>query len=318
LALIGQRPLLGHGYASYARELPEYLSEEMRHALADDNTFVRHAHNEFLEKTAEEGLVGLAIFLWLLGCVFYLGKQGMRNERWRPLIRVLIPGVAALLITNSFGIDLRLPAGRAGFFIILALIPGAARGLLRPRSYEWLLNSWQRRSAYLAGCLFLSGLISFQVVSPVLVGKSLKDHDSFFEAGKTDPAEELERLLSIQEQAGASPGLWQGIADQYAKLGEWQRAEESYRQCLSGYPANRIAALRLGNTVFNQGRLAEAEEIFHKLVSDDRNNAEAHFNLGYVYFCRKKTKQALRQFEIALAIDPKHAGAAALKARIVH
>jgi len=315
--LIKRRAILGHGYASFASELPAYLSEEMRQALSRDNTFVRHAHNEMLEKTAEEGLVGLAVFLWLIYCVFSLGKRSMRLEPWRPHVRVVLSGLTALLITNSLGIDMRLPAGRGMFFIMLALLPGQ-KGILLPRRLEWELNSRLARAGCLVACLCLSFLLTSQVTTPVLAGQRVDTSEDFFELGKAAASDDLQRLLSIRDRGGDSPNLFLGIGDQYARLGDWWRAEENYRECLTRDPESNIAALRLGNTVFNQGRLEDAEGIFYRLVSRDRYNAEAHYNLGYVLFCRKKTKQALMEFNQVLALDPEHAGAATLKARIIY
>ena len=72
LEMIKERPLWGHGFRSFSSIYPKFQSQIVRYerSLGLENAhdyyvpLVAHAHNDFLEFTAEWGLVGMfSIFL---------------------------------------------------------------------------------------------------------------------------------------------------------------------------------------------------------------------------------------------------------------
>jgi O-antigen ligase len=93
---IGERPFTGHGFGRGL--LRAELQEKLRRV--DRNLW--HAHNIFLDTALQTGLVGVALFLALLGAIL---REGWRNARsaddgMAACGAVLIAMVAGMLVRN--------------------------------------------------------------------------------------------------------------------------------------------------------------------------------------------------------------------------
>ena len=76
LKMIRQHPLMGVGANTFMKNYQRYKENpEYRNVVTSDYLY---AHNNFLHLTAEIGLLGLGVFLWLL---YRLFKQGVRIYR---------------------------------------------------------------------------------------------------------------------------------------------------------------------------------------------------------------------------------------------
>lgn len=72
--MISERPLFGIGPEVVKERYPIY-----RHPTAPRVT-VPHLHSTFLQRAAEQGLVGLAAYLWIMLAAFVLAFRGFRRE----------------------------------------------------------------------------------------------------------------------------------------------------------------------------------------------------------------------------------------------
>jgi len=75
------------------------------------------------------------------------------------------------------------------------------------------------------------------------------------------------------------------IADSYFRLGDYARAEQSFGRVLSLGGDDRLAGrsyYNLGNTLYFQGRLAEAIDAYEKALELDPDDEDARHNLEYV------------------------------------
>ena len=70
LRMLWQRPLLGVGPAQFIEEFRNFTSEGERGRLADDAPVRRAPHSAILGLAAEQGVLGLAAFGWLIYEVF--------------------------------------------------------------------------------------------------------------------------------------------------------------------------------------------------------------------------------------------------------
>lgn len=57
------------------------------------------------------------------------------------------------------------------------------------------------------------------------------------------------------------------------------------------------------------GKAEEARAIFEDCIKKDILKAESHYNLGLIYFETEDARKAVAQMELALKVEPKHAGA---------
>ena len=87
LKLIAEKPLLGHGTGSFAKEYGRIARSE--HLTA------KNPHNEFLMISVQLGLLGLLIYLGFLASQYYYAKKLPNKEKW------LAQGVLLSLIVTS-------------------------------------------------------------------------------------------------------------------------------------------------------------------------------------------------------------------------
>jgi tetratricopeptide (TPR) repeat protein len=66
-----------------------------------------------------------------------------------------------------------------------------------------------------------------------------------------------------------------------------------------------------GVLLFQQGQYSEAKKVFEQILEKDENNAEAHFQLGRVYFSRasmqRDIEEAVNEFEKAVNLNSENA-----------
>ncbi len=87
LKLIAEKPLLGHGTGSFAKEY-----ERIAHS---EPLKTKNPHNEFLMISVQLGLLGLLIYLGFLASQYYYAKKLPNEERW------LAQGLLLSLIVTS-------------------------------------------------------------------------------------------------------------------------------------------------------------------------------------------------------------------------
>ena len=51
-------------------------------------------------------------------------------------------------------------------------------------------------------------------------------------------------------------------------------------------------------------RYEEAEKEYREVIRINPDDAEAHYNLGFLYYVQKDYNKALQEFEIALKLSP--------------
>jgi O-antigen ligase len=98
------RPLLGWGFHQMPAELPRYVSEYKDKVL--------YPHNTYLELLVEEGMAGLALYLWLMWEMWRLGrgaipageKDGFLDSQFHRLWPILLAvyWVNAALVVMSY------------------------------------------------------------------------------------------------------------------------------------------------------------------------------------------------------------------------
>jgi O-antigen ligase len=101
-------PWLGRGLGSFNQVMPESRPTDYHRVGVSHNTI--HAHNEHLEWLAETGIVGLALFWWLLAAYAASALALIRSLRASPLFPVALGaalGPVALWIQSTFDVETR-------------------------------------------------------------------------------------------------------------------------------------------------------------------------------------------------------------------
>jgi len=89
----------------------------------------------------------------------------------------------------------------------------------------------------------------------------------------------------------------------------WPQAVEAYRRAVELAPRWLEAQINLGATLYQLGRMDEAEKVFRAAVEIDPENATVHFNLGCVLDELGQVTQAIVHLKRAVTIAPGYADA---------
>lgn len=127
IMMIKDHPLLGSGigtfkYNSLAYQA-EFFNQENNRSLYPYGVADK-AHNEYLQLWAELGIVGLAIFIWLIFNYFnYAIKllKKIKDNYYQGIVIGLMGAVVAVLIDGIVGFPLHLPATLVLFWLVLGL-----------------------------------------------------------------------------------------------------------------------------------------------------------------------------------------------------
>jgi O-antigen ligase len=122
LDIIGRRPLAGWGGGSFYTVYPAWRG--------DDQKFMDHAHNDYLEFAVDYGLVGLGLLAWFVVLCFLRAARGL-EDRGRPrrfgVSFAAVMAMAAMLIHATVDFSLQIPAN-AAWFLVLCLLPFTVHG----------------------------------------------------------------------------------------------------------------------------------------------------------------------------------------------
>ena len=125
--MIKDHPFLGLGLGNYKYNSLEYQArffEQGENRSLYSYGFATRAHNEYLQFWAELGMIGFAIFIWLIICYFNYGIRYLKNEKDKQMQGIIIGlmgSVVAVLVDAMFGFPLHLPATIVLFWLVIAL-----------------------------------------------------------------------------------------------------------------------------------------------------------------------------------------------------
>ncbi|XP_077373352.1 protein O-mannosyl-transferase TMTC3 [Festucalex cinctus] len=85
-----------------------------------------------------------------------------------------------------------------------------------------------------------------------------------------------------------------------------EEADQLYRQAISMRPDFKQAYISRGELLLKMNKLTEARDAYMRALELDRANADLWYNLAIVHIEMKEPSEALRNFEQALQLSPRH------------
>ena len=117
LRMFTHRPVWGWGLGTFPTVYPSYRSFYT-------NLFVNEAHNDYAQLLVETGLLGFALMLWFLICLYRNGLPTSRRWefKWdRAVSFAALLGCTGILFHSFVDFNLQIPANAALFYVLCGL-----------------------------------------------------------------------------------------------------------------------------------------------------------------------------------------------------
>ena len=140
LRMFFHRPVWGWGLGTFPTVYPSYRSFYT-------NLFVNEAHNDYAQLLVETGLLGFALMLWFLICLYRNGLPTSRRWefKWDGAVSLAaLLGCTGILLHSFVDFNLQIPANAALFYVLCGLAasgplaelskPGRSRAIRNERT----------------------------------------------------------------------------------------------------------------------------------------------------------------------------------------
>lgn len=320
--LIKARPVAGWGPGCFAAHQLEAQADWL--ARPENATFVhtagtpRHAHNDYLQLTAEAGLLGLAGLLIMLALWMSQAMLHLRRDRpdWAACAAA---AVAAILVQALVSFPLYRPLGCMMFWLFSAVaLP--AHGAASTRRVH--VRPWLGAVACAAAAVLLLS-VCWQSVRLLAAERHGKTGKGLAMAGQWERAlPAFDKALAMNPHH-AELMMNRGLAcfhtgqfraaidtllrscryerhvqthtvlgDAYARLGQTSEAEEEYARAMRLGPANTAPRFAYATFLKDSGRAVEARQEWQTVLELEPQNARALANLAAAAFNAGEHDQA--------------------------
>lgn len=306
-------PLVGVGADNFGQEFVRYRMQYAERNPSDPNLalgdygLAERAHNEYIQIAAELGIVGIAIFAFLLAGIVYSGIDLLRNfRRASPYAVAAFIGMGAFLASSLVtSYSFRMIQNGIAFFLVLAIAVGGTIGrntAAKPSPTSKI--KWRILFicvAALAVMLATYSIVRIVALQTAISGASLSDpaqrYATFEKAIAMDPANATlewgfaKDLLSNKQyddaalhfrraidkgKATSVDFTWLSIAQRLG--GDLDGAEATIREALRAYPRSAFLYARLAYILDRKGQPDSAATALSSGTSLDRGQALSWWN----------------------------------------
>jgi hypothetical protein len=149
-----------------------------------------------------------------------------------------------------------------------------------------------------------SGRVAAPGGSLASVRLELLGGDVMMRAGQSLTELSGQHLLDFPvEEADRADQLFEG-AQEAEEIGDWEHARILYEKCLAIEPRDPVIAFNLSHAFMQLDNASEARRYLHKVLTLDKNYAEAWYNLAALARERSDMAAARRHLQKAIAADP--------------
>ena len=305
LEMIKEHPLLGVGAGNHKVLYPIYSRRVVVEKVFSEDLQLSNVHNDYLQITAELGLLGLALMLWLAGAAALTLFRLLHNDQGKDkiLILTLAAGLAGISLnaTASFPFQRMVPV--LVITIYLAVMAGLDKTLDTDRPFTFWPPRWTWLFAGIAGLsLFIFSLwAGFGAMEGDKHYKWLEAAES---VGNWDRAISEANLVLENNPYRVKASSYLGRA--YIEKNMPERAIPALEAVVREYPYHMNALLNLGVAYGALGENQKALDVYARVLEIKPDYAKVHNNLGNVLLNMKKPGESVQSFTKASELDPQN------------
>lgn len=273
-----ERPLTGWGAGEYAYQyltrLAGLFPEDKTHAQLRSIVFAREAHNDYIQFAAEFGVIGLILFILLVGVVF--------RQIWmtKSQVQDMFPAFAYVAGYMAVASLVAFPWQTSGSGPLAGLLLGILTGAIKEHSPE------SKTILPLSPVLGIAAKTMVFLLSLVLATWYFGDayfsaycSEMFSKAASVSKGESVRPTDVLPPFAHRYEAL---LGAAYAKGGSYGVAEPLLLHAVTGYKDPTLYS-NLGNVYARQGKWIPAGKIYQEWANTGINHEEALKNLSIAY-----------------------------------
>ena len=299
--LITEKPFIGHGLGSWKINILKYGNE----GLASENniTFYQRPHNDFLWIAAEQGLLGLILYLSIFSMVLLQILKAIRFCKKSLLMNQLMVYLSVLICFLVISI-FNFPKERIGHNIILFSNIGLFLNLKSTISENKQYKIINYKGLKLASLLLLTIILvfgfkryqgEFHTKNAIIARKKGEYRNCIIEIEKAQSF-----MYKIDETS--TPLAWQaGLS--YFNLKDYNKANKYLKEATEINPYHVYVLNDYASSLTKLHKYNQAIENYKKALSISPNFPDARLNLCAVYYMQENYYNA---FDLLKGINLTH------------
>lgn len=309
LKMIKARPLLGWGPGCFrARYLDfqgDFLAEPGHESFIPAAGNPLYAHNDYLQLTAESGLIGL---LGLVVLLVLIGRAGWRQFRCGDELQARFAaaagaGLLAILAQSLVSFPQYRPLGSLEFWVFAAVWSGGATPAVGrwtiPQRYAWLLP------VLATGILLAAGWTGWRRLQADI---AFKNGQLLASRGKWAAAQRA--FIRGKEWDPAHGKIWMNLGLVQFNQGQYAAAVKSLEKS-EHFARNPMVHLTLADALDRLHRFPDAVREYKRAMRLSPGNPMVKNNYAACLYAAGKKKEAVAQWQLALKRRPDYIDALA-------
>lgn len=289
VSLIKENPVAGGGLGTWKINMLKYGNEGL--VSENNTTFYQRPHNDFLWVAAEQGLIGLLLYLALFFYILWLLWKGLRKAIDIPTISRLLVWLfitSCFLIISFFSfpkeriIQNMVLFGSWGLLLNLMNSDGGKR--VNPAARNWV----PVMAVVATALILLNGI--FRLSGEMHAKKALYawKHNRYEKC-----IQEVEKVKSqfYSFDETSTPVDWYAGLSHY-RLGEYSKAAQFFERAYVLNPYHIYVLNDYGSCLVRLGRKDKAIELYRSALKIAPDFNEAGLNLCAIYYNENKISEA--------------------------
>ncbi len=306
LLMIKSKPLFGVGLGNWQFYYPIYARKGRVDSDFNEERQAKRTHNDYLQFTAELGIVGIVLLLWFLGNMLYLASRiAFKGGNVESSLFAIAGGASILAIMGNAMFSFPLQEGLPPFFLLsvasMLVFVYSAQKERETRSFE-KIPLW--------GIIALCVAVAWFLFTSVWGYRMCKADYFFLEGKRFNKADMFERSLRpLRQSIKLNPynfRVYSLLGRSLNELNYYQESVEVNRSALKLHPYYINCMNNLGNALRGIHYIDEAIAVYKEALELFPDFAEAHNNLGIGYKEKGDNEAAKREYLKAIEIDPKY------------